>query len=905
VSFLVAILAWKRKNVAGAQALSFLMMSAGVWAFFVIFETASTTMEEKLFWSKIAYLGAVTSPVLYFIFVLYYTGIHKFSSLRSSILLFIIPAITFVLALTNEKHHLIWTGFSPISPVTNLLRYEHGVGYWLGYVAYNYLLLVFATYSLTHFILRNRKTFRLQGVFVLIAGFCPWIAGVVYLTNANPIPGFDLAPVSMIVSGVILIIAMYGTRFLDLVPIAREVLVETLQDGIVVLDDKNRVQDINAAALTFLGIEKKKILALPLESSGATVTSLLNAVVSSKSVEQLDVEVNQKVKSFSISKLEIKSPVGSRLVVIRDISELVARQKELHNSEERYRKMYTMFRLLADNMPDMLWAKDLENRFIFVNKAICTNLLNANDICEPIGKTNQFFTEREQQKCPECSDWFTIGSSFQESEELVISSGKSEFFEESGYRNGEFLILDVNKAPILDESGQMIGIVGSGRDVTLQKKAEQELFKRDKLLNAISKATAALVQGDNLEENMVRALEIIGKVTEISRICVYRNVLDSENNKTFLNRIMIWRDSLLDSKKSIDLSETDLESSFPDWYKRLLNREVVSGKASDFAPSEKIMLESHDIKSILLSPIFIDEQFWGFLSFNDCQTERIWTITEEHLLTSVSGTIGTAFVRRQDQLELIKAKEKAEESDRLKTAFLSNISHEIRTPMNGILGFISLLQESDLTSEEKEEYMILVKAGGERLLNTINDIIDISKIESGQMSVSYVDFNLNELIFNLYTLYSAEAETLGLEFVRPAFFEDSQSAIKSDKDKIFCILNNLINNAFKYTHAGSVEYGCSRTPGNILFYVKDTGIGISKTMQHSIFNRFVQADISITRSYEGSGLGLSISKAFVELLGGRIWVESEVEKGSIFYFQIPVIESDFDSNQTKNTLFKE
>jgi len=248
--------------------------------------------------------------------------------------------------------------------------------------------------------------------------------------------------------------------------------------------------------------------------------------------------------------------------------------------------------------------------------------------------------------------------------------------------------------------------------------------------------------------------------------------------------------------------------------------------------------------------------------------------------------------------ELSAAKEKAEESDRLKSAFLANMSHEIRTPMNGILGFSDLLKDPELTGDEKLEYIDIIEQSGDRLLNTINDIIDISKIEAGQMDVSISDVCINEQMDFFFSFFKPEADQKRIEFVYTKELSDKESLIKTDQKKINSILTNLIKNSIKYTPKGKIEFGYKLISSTVNkhenekvqeleFYIKDTGIGIRANQQEAIFRQFIQADTVDKMAYEGSGLGLSISKAYAEMLGGKIWVESIEEEGSQFYFKIP------------------
>ncbi|NEW80417.1 MAG: response regulator [Gelidibacter sp.] len=241
--------------------------------------------------------------------------------------------------------------------------------------------------------------------------------------------------------------------------------------------------------------------------------------------------------------------------------------------------------------------------------------------------------------------------------------------------------------------------------------------------------------------------------------------------------------------------------------------------------------------------------------------------------------------------ELIKAKEKAEESDRLKSAFLANMSHEIRTPMNGILGFTNLLKKPNVSGEKQQQYIKVIERSGVRMLNIINNIISISKIESGAMEVNVAATNINEQIEYIYTFFKPEAEAKGITLSFKNSLPLKEAIVKTDREKLFAILTNLIKNAIKYSERGSIEFGYmlkkDREPFEVEFYIKDTGIGIEKDRQKAIFERFFQADISDKSAFEGAGLGLAISKAYVEKLGGKIWVESEKGKGSIFYFTLP------------------
>jgi PAS domain S-box-containing protein len=248
--------------------------------------------------------------------------------------------------------------------------------------------------------------------------------------------------------------------------------------------------------------------------------------------------------------------------------------------------------------------------------------------------------------------------------------------------------------------------------------------------------------------------------------------------------------------------------------------------------------------------------------------------------------------RKKMENEIIAAKLKAEESDKLKSAFLSNMSHEIRTPLNAILGFSSLLNEDYITEEERQQYSALIKKRSYDLLNIISDILDISKIESGQMRVSNTLEDLNQLLDDVYYSFKSNpsfTNKLKLEFRLNNELEKSKIKLITDPFRVKQVMFNFLNNAFKFTYSGFVELGCMKPESNfITFYVKDSGIGIPETKQKVIFERFRQADESYTRNHDGTGLGLSIAKGLVELLGGKIGLISTEKEGSTFYFTVPL-----------------
>lgn len=504
--------------------------------------------------------------------------------------------------------------------------------------------------------------------------------------------------------------------------------------GITVTDETGKIIEANPMSEQILGLPVDNHSKRLIDSDDWVIYRLDGSLMPSKEyassialrekriVKNMEMGVKRldgNMSWISVTAAPLAIPGFGVVVTYGDISEHKKAEGALRTSEENYHGLYTMMRLMSDTMPDMLWAKNLNGEYIFANRAYCSAILNAVDTTEPIGKTDMYFAERERLAHAENPDWHSFGELCADSDVVTLNELKEMQFDEYGFVKGKFIYLDVHKAPMYNSKGELIGVVGSGRDVTDRKKAEREL---------------------------------------------------------------------------------------------------------------------------------------------------------------------------------VIAKERAEESDRLKSAFLANMSHEIRTPMNGILGFAELLKTPNISGDEQREYLRIIRKSGDRMLNIINNIIDISKIESGLMNLNISEISIRDNFEYIASFFKPETAKKGIDlFIKnevPADFD----TIKTDREKVFAIFTNLVKNALKYTSSGFIECGCrlfkTGTSAEILFYVKDTGMGIVPERQVAIFERFVQADVLDKKAMQGAGLGLSITKAYVEMLGGKIWVESQPEHGSTFWFTLPANQRD-------------
>ena len=453
----------------------------------------------------------------------------------------------------------------------------------------------------------------------------------------------------------------------------------------------------------------------------------------------------------------------------------------------------------------------------------CANYMGASSPKELIGRTDMDFYQPE------------VAAAFREVEMKVLE-GISIINQEQPTisSDGTLRILLTTKVPLRDKDMKIIGLVGTSIDITEAKHAE----------NALRES----------EEN-------------------FRALFDESPLPTIISEMPSGKITLA-NKRMVLLMGRDA-------------KDICGKTANDLG-----MLKNPEDQEKLIKLIY-EQGYVDNLEIDKSFPSQHGTDLISMRLVSILGKMYCLTVvqditeRKEVEKAIIKAREKAEESDRLKSAFLANMGHEIRTPMNGILGFSELLKNPALTGKEQQEYVNIIEKSGARMLNIINDLIDISKIESGQMNINISICNIKEQSDYLYAFFKPEVYSKSLKFTYNCRLTTDDALIKTDKEKVNAILINLIKNAIKFTDKGSIEFGCSKKNGNLEFYVKDTGVGISHEQKEFIFDRFRQGTDSLNRNYEGAGLGLSISKSFVEMLDGKIWMESVPQKGSIFYFMIP------------------
>jgi len=596
-----------------------------------------------------------------------------------------------------------------------------------------------------------------------------------------------------------------------------------------------------------------------------------------------DGEVRHLVEWGEIQHDEEGRPV--RLTgVVQDITERKKIEETLANERQ-------LLRTFVDTVPDVLYVKNRRSEFTLVNMAMLAQL-GANSVEEVIGKTDFDFHPPD------------LAQEYRERERAVLESGEISDVEELVIHptTREHRWYGSIKAPLRNADGEIIGLVGVGRDVTERKHAADALRHRDLLLRAVAEALSELLTPAPLPKTIQPALELLGRVLDVDRVYIFENFQSPETGELFTSQRFEWCSPK--ATPQIDnphLQNVPYATAIPRWYATLSRGEPMIGLVDTFPEDERTLLEPQAIRSILVLPIVTDGHFWGFIGFDDCHSEREWKKSEQSILDAAAAAIGGALIRDRietelqwSQQELAEALHQAEQlaveaqaASRAKSEFLSVMSHEIRTPLNGVIGMTGLLLDTPLTLEQRQ-YAEIARTSGETLLTLINDILDFSKIEARKMELERLRFDLRSMVEDAVDILASRAQAKGLEIVcmvDPA----APTFVIGDPGRLRQIVLNLAGNAIKFTEKGEVliRVGviATNTPHVTLrFTISDTGVGIPVDRLHRLFLPFSQVDSSTTRKFGGTGLGLVISRQLAELMGGEVGVESTQGIGSTFWF---------------------
>lgn len=611
-------------------------------------------------------------------------------------------------------------------------------------------------------------------------------------------------------------------------------LSENAPDVILNLNTNFEITYLNTAGQKLTGLSEEKY-------QGKMVYDIIpqkfHSIIEKKIIDkQNDLSCEKRLFDIEIiDKLDIAIPFEVSAVPYFENEKItsfliVARNiSEYKKSQEKNIELYERLDSLIEAIPDAIFFKDGEGKWLITNEP-AKDMFKLKNI-DWLGRTDLDMAE-------ERLEFSSIYRQCQRDDELAWQATKLATFEEfSTDDNGVTHQFEVRKMPLFYPDGNRKGLVITAADVTEKLETLRKLR-----------------ESENQFKNLISELPDV--------VLIHKNGIILYVNRAATEATGYSYEELIGANMIGFIEES---------HRGIAVNNMARRAAGEFVGDYELNMisKSGEVKTGIVRTT--ETEFNG-----------------EHAILIILIDITE---RLQAEKNLLIAKEKAEESDRLKSAFLANMSHEIRTPMNGILGFSNLLKDPNISGKDQKQYIEIIEKSGIRMLNIINDIVDISKIESNQMEVFISRTNINEQIEYIYNFFKPEVTIKGIHLNYINGLPINKAFIKTDREKIYAILINIVKNAVKFCDEGVIEFGYKTKENNgfdeIEFFVKDTGIGIPKGKQEAIFDRFIQADISDKRTFQGAGLGLSISKAYVEMLGGKIWVESEENKGSTFYFTIP------------------
>jgi PAS domain S-box-containing protein len=631
---------------------------------------------------------------------------------------------------------------------------------------------------------------------------------------------------------------------------------ENNSSAIAIIEPDTTISMVNDACCKLIGFSKNELVGTSwknqvhpkdierlLEYNHSRLINPMNAPTHYEfSFVRKDKEIRHAIMSISFLQSSKKT-----ITSFVDITEHMRAEELLKKSEERYR-------LFINATEDMAFLKDDQFRYLIVNPANAAYF--GREESQIIGKTDfELMPEVMANQC-HISDKLALSSDIINIQEEKVGN--------EVYETHKF------KVPF---SGNKLGVGGYIRNITERRRSEQ----LQKVLYTISNAVNSTY---DIKELISLVREQLGTLLDTSNF--YIAFYDEATG-------MLSTPYEVDEKDSIDswLAEKSATGYVIKHQKSLLATEeefqelCAKGEIEDVGSPSKIWLGV---------PLKVEGKIIGAIVVQSYHDADAYNLKDVEMLEFASHQVSNSIQRKWAEEDLKAALARAEESDRLKTAFLANLSHEIRTPMNAILGFSNLLNIEHYSQAEKSNFISIIQKSGKQLLCIISDIIEISKIVNNQVSINKNKFNLNSLLDSLLASFEIQRSNLGkleIKLILEKSFKDEYAYLDTDEVKLAQIFNNLLYNALKFTEKGFIKFGCYPEDGKLIFYVEDTGIGIADDKQEIIFLRFRQENESQAAIFGGSGLGLSISKGLIELLGGNIWLKSTKGKGSTFFFSLP------------------
>lgn len=888
----LAFYAWRRRPAAGALALSFLMVAAALWSLTYAFQLGSPTLEGKLAWTKIQYLSVVSAPVVWLAIVFQY--VQRNSWLKSLPFVALPSLATLILAWTNEHHHLIWPDMQLVSYQSMpVLVLEHGLGLAL-YAGYAYLLLLIGCFLLFREHWRASYLQRGQTGAMLAGILIPGLGSALYLLGLGPFPYLDLTPLGYTLTGVLIAQALFRYHFLDLLPIARSLVVESISDAVIVLDARARIVDLNPAAQQLIGQPIRELL-------GQTVTEALfkrfdrveRYLDAAEMHTQTVVGEGEQQRYYDLHTSPLYARPGELrgwVVVVHDVSAqkqaelaLQAYQQQLETQNAELRKLGQA----VEQSANVVIITNSQGQIEYVNPKFeeATGYLVAETLGQPLRML-----------------WEEGGASLYQAMWNTITMGlewRGEF--RNRRKDGSLYWVRATVAPVYDAASQMTHFIVVEEDITERKMADAALYSFTERLQILRELDESILAARSPETIAVVA------VYRMRHLIPCQRVLVMEKDETGMAR-------LLAAESGGDMPvQVPIETYLPVFAEPALRAGRILGVTDlSVIPQRSAFqqaLYDEGILSYVIVPLTVRETLVGALHL---QSDRAAAFTADHVViaTEIAATLAVAIhqaqlyevaqqeiaERKQAELTLQAYTAELEARNTELDAFAHTVAHDLKTPLTTVIGFSGLLadQGSQLPPKKVRECLLMIEKSAEKMTSIVNELLLLASMRKiDEVAVGPLDMAV--IVTEVQNRLAGMVAEYGGTISGPAAWPLTVGYAPWIEE----VWANYISNALKYGGAPPhVELGWDQVPteagtgnGNgsagsqIRFWVHDDGPGLTEEEQGRLFTPF-------TRLYQGRtkghGLGLSIVRRIIEKLGGQVGVESRVGQGSTFFFTLPV-----------------
>ncbi len=945
----VTYIGWLRRHSRGGNYFFWMALAATVWVFAYALEAISPGLSAKVFWAKMQYFGIASISTLWFLFAAVYSQKNQWLNRNIFALLWVVPVITFSLVMTNEFHNLIWTSIE-LNTTQSVVIFTRGLWSWV-FTGYSYLGLLGGTLLIVLTAQRSWTMYRNQSGALVLGALLPWIGNAIYIAGLVPVPGLDITPFTFVLTGLVLTWGLYGFHLFDVMPVARDVLLENMNDGMLVLDQRNRVIDANAAAIRMLKRPAAPMIGEPVEKIMASLPLMANFITEKPDGEielQLSSEPAEYINLRVSPLLDIRRQVIGRLVELRDITDRKMAEFELHENEARFRSVLenAATGIIVVNShgdiefansvavdifgyaPNELMGKPVE---MLLPETFRTHhvQLRGEYIRQPA--VRKMGPEREvvgRRKDGE-EVFLEIGLSYLETKKdllvtafiLDITDRKlnEQALRESEARNRSLIASLAEAIVVQDTSGAIISfntaaerILGLTTTLTLSRSRIDDLWKPihgdgTPFLPELHPALATLRTGQRCSNVIMGIRRPNHKITWVSVnseplilpgetdlfgvVPSYFDITERKEIEEKLaqneRRYRMLADNAADVIWSLDLQGVVVYASPSVEWLLGISPEALIGQSIDkilAEPTGLPFLKELKEYALTLKPVQDENRLLvREVALKHADGSTVWAeVVNSGLFGELGRPLGILGVARDISVK--------REANQLREDMTHMMVHDLRNPLSSIATTLAALLHGTFGAmqDSQIEAIRLAQSSSTRMMQLINDILDINRLESKKIEMDQRAVHLEAMIDELLKSENSLAEHKKITLERK--IPPALPMVLVDAGLIRRVMQNLVGNALKFTPEGGnvqvlARQGAQEDRPVIFVTVKDSGPGIPPEVMEHLFQKFVTGK----HQDRGSGLGLTFCKLAIEAHGEQIWVENCPGEGAVLTFTLPVL----------------